>query len=246
MDRQHILLFGATGASGLAFLDATLELAQDPKLTLYIRPGSTAKLPRWAIDKAGVRIVEGTLDDDEAVRTALSPSQDQSFPRVTTVVSSLGAYLSLQAIFTRDQSHPIADAFQRTILPAVRAAKVSRVLVLSTPTSFSLPEERKKMPWKWWFYTMIPLLLAPQGNAEMKGIAEAVVQAGAEDDKLEWTVFRVPHLTDGPANAKVIAGHLDRPFEGGTDLSRASLVRWVLTEIDEKNWVRRAPLLGNA
>ncbi|KIV79769.1 hypothetical protein PV11_07313 [Exophiala sideris] len=246
MDRQHILLFGATGASGLAFLDAYSESARKPKLTLYIRPKSTSKLPQWATNKSGIRIVEGNLDDEQALRTALSPSQDQSFPAVTTIISFLGAYLSLQAVFTRDQSHPIADAFQRAILPAMRDCKVSRILVLSTPTAFSLPDERNKMSWKWWFYTMIPLLLAPQGNAEMKGIAEAVVRAGAKDDKLEWTVFRVPHLTDDNPPAKVIAGSLDRPFEGGTDLSRGSLVRWVLGEVDEKNWVRRAPLLANA
>ncbi|KAI1629277.1 hypothetical protein EDD37DRAFT_44059 [Exophiala viscosa] len=246
MDRQHILLLGATGASGLAFLDVISELAQKPKLTLYVRPSSATKLPPWTTSNSGIRVMEGSLENKEALRTAFSPSEDKSFPAVTTVISFLGAYLSLQAVLTRDQSHPIADAFQHAILPAVKDCKVSRILVLSTPTAFCLPEERKKMSWKWWFYTMIPLLFAPQGNAEMKGIAEAVIKAGAKHDQLEWTVFRVPHLKNDDPYAKVIAGRLDRTFEGGTDLSRASLVRWVLREVEEKHWVRRAPLLGNA
>jgi hypothetical protein len=212
--------------------------------------------------------VEGALDDVQALTVALSAAAAAaggggggSFPPVSTVVSFLGAYISLKAIFTRDRSHPIADAFQQAILPTMKAGNVRRILVLSTPTAFCSASEAKSMPWKWWLYTRIPLLFAPQGNAEMKGIAEAVVEAGGgvEDDQqrwsLLWTVFRVPHLTDGDADAKVIAGHLDQHvgsssnttvFAGTTELGRGSLARWVLREIEEKNWLRQAPLLGNA
>ena len=261
MENQHILLLGATGASGLAFIDAALEKTQMPKLTLYVRPGSKAKLPASATNNPNpaMRIVQGQLDDVRALREALSGSStDPAFPPVTTVVSFLGAYLSFKAVFTRDQSHPIADALQSAVLPAVKTYNISRILVLSTPTAFCHASESKNMPWKWWFYTWLPRLLAPQGNAEMKGIAEAVVKAGTgtgsgdgdqDQDhartRLDWTVFRVPHLTDGDPHAKVIAGNLDQAFAGSTELSRGSLVRWVLEEIEKKNWVRQAPLLAN-
>jgi hypothetical protein len=280
MENEHILLLGATGASGLAFIDAVLgtTTTRMPKLTLYIRPGSKSKLPASAMSNVGnIRIVEGHLDDVQALREALSASSStnpgSSFQPVTTVISFLGAYLSLKAIFTRDKSHPIADAFQSAVLPAIIKTcnpnpSPPRILVLSTPTAFCYSSERKAMPWKWWFYTCIPILFAPQGNAEMKGIAEAVVKAGGGSSaegaqnqdqdqasqgtqgdhalRLEWTVFRVPHLTDGDPHAKVIAGNLDQAFAGGTDLSRGSLVRWVLKEVQERKWVRRAPLLANA
>ncbi|KAJ9503089.1 hypothetical protein H2202_001243 [Exophiala xenobiotica] len=286
MENEHILLLGATGASGLVFIDAVLETTTTrmPKLTLYIRPGSKSKLPASATSNLGngnIRIVEGHLDDVQALREALSASSSStnpgsSFQPVTTVISFLGAYLSLKAVFTRDKSHPIADAFQNAVLPTIIKtcnpnASPPRILVLSTPTAFCYSSERKAMPWKWWFYTCIPILFAPQGNAEMKGIAEAVVKAGGGSSaegaqnqdqdhdqdqqdmqgpghalRLDWTVFRVPHLTDGDPHAKVIAGNLDQAFAGGTDLRRGSLVRWVLKEIQERKWVRRAPLLANA
>jgi hypothetical protein len=283
MENEHILLLGATGASGLAFIDAVLETTTTrmPKLTLYIRPGSKSKLPASATSTLGngnIRIVEGYLDDVQALREALSASSSStdpasSFQPVITVISFLGAYLSLKAVFTRDKSHRIADAFQSAVLPAIIKTcnpnpSRPRILVLSTPTAFCYSSERKAMPWKWWFYTCIPILFAPQGNAEMKGIAEAVVKAGGgssaegarnqDQDQnqqdiqgpghalLDWTVFRVPHLTDGDPHAKVIAGNLDQAFAGGTDLSRGRLVRWVLKEVQERKWVRRAPLLANA
>jgi len=252
--QEHILLLGATGASGLAFIEAVLERPppQIPSLTLYVRPGSRSKLPEkataTATGKPGnrIRVVEGDLDDVQALTSALSASDTDPtmFPPVSTVVSLLGAYLSLEAVFTRDQSHPIADAITQFVLPTLKTCHVCpRILVLSTPTAFCHPAENKAMPWKWWFYTMIPILFAPQGNAEMRGIAQAVVN----DEALPWTIFRVPHLTDGDPLAKVVvAGNLDHAFEGSTDLSRGSLVRWLLKEIEQKNWIRQAPLLGNA
>ncbi|EXJ87996.1 hypothetical protein A1O1_04923 [Capronia coronata CBS 617.96] len=299
MEHQHILLLGATGASGLVFIDVVLQMPdpQRPFLTLYVRPGSRSKLPESVLETSQqsegkgattqskihpsrIRIVEGHLDDVNALRAALSTSEldtanvsATTFPHVTTIVSFLGAYISLKAIFTRDTTHPIVDSFRTAILPAIKACCVHhrpcRIMVLSTPTAFVYPAENQSMSWKWWLYTLIPALFAPQGNAEMKGIADAVVEAGNGDGEgtaadtegergrgngdagagagdLEWTVFRVPHLTDGNPDAEVVAGFLDRQFTGTTELSRRSLVRWVLREIEERKWIRRAPMLGNA
>jgi len=235
MDDQHILVLGATGASGVSFITAALELSKQPYLTLYVRPGSESKLPDSANGRARIRIVEGALDNAPALKIALSAADDSSFPAVTMVISFLGAYLSVKATFTRDQSHPIADALNSAVLPTMKSCDVSRIMVLNTPTAFCHPSESKLMPWKWWFYTLIPLLFAPQGNAEMAGIASAVASAGAEDDHLGWTIFRVPHLNDRDPNAKVISGNLDQGFAGGTELSRGSLARWVLKEMEEGN-----------
>ena len=247
MDREHILLLGATGASGLAFIDFVIQLPRRPRVTLYLRPSSRAKLPVSVAQHQGCfRIVEGELNSSEALGRALRASADSESMPVTTVVSFLGAYVSLKALITRDASHPIADALQGTLLPTMKSCGVSRILVLSTPTAFSERSERNSMSWKWWFYSWIPLLFAPQGNAEMAGIASAVMGAGSKDRALEWTVFRVPHLTDGDVSAKVVAGYLDESFSATTDLSRGSLVRWVIEEVEKRQWIGRAPMLANA
>lgn len=134
--------------------------------------------------------MEGALNDISAVNEALSPSTDGTFPPVTAVVSFLGAYLTLRPILTHDKSHPIADAFGSAVLPAMKEQNVILILALSTPSALHTAEEAKSMLRKWWFYTRIPPLLAPQANAEMARIASAIIAAGKKDLRLEWTVFR--------------------------------------------------------
>lgn len=60
-------------------------------------------------------------------------------------------------------------------------------------------------------------------------------------DEIKWTVFRVPMLSNA-APAEVHAGYMD---SAGTYLSRSSMVRWVIQEVDEAKWVGKAPILWN-
>lgn len=246
MQGHHYLLLGATGASGIEFINQMLEEAARgpiPYVTLFLRSGSESKLPSGTLQQVNFRLVQGNLADQQAIQRALAP--DGKFPPVTIVVSFLGAYPRLLPLFTRDKSHPIADAFSSSILPAMKANNVSRIIALSTPTGCYSAEEAKTVPWKWWFYMQMPRLLAPQGNAEMAGIANAVISAGNKDRDLEWTVFRVPHLTEGLRDAGVVAGLLERNYTASLDLSRGSLVKWVLKEVKEKAWIRGTPMLAN-
>ena len=91
-------------------------------------------------------------------------------------------------------------------------------------------------------FTIIPRVVVPQGNAEMVGIAQAV----AAQSHLDWTVFRVPFLNDGPADTPVSAGLRGAAdYKGSMQLARASLARWLLQEIKDRAWVQQAPVLGN-
>lgn len=242
---QHYLLLGATGYSGIEFIQQVLdETAQQPYVTLFARAGSESKLPAAALNNANFRLVTGSLTDSQAVKKALAP--DEKFPPVDIVISYLGAYPSFMPLFTRDKSTPIADAFASTILPAMKSSHVPRIIALSTPTGCYSTEETKTVPWKWWFYMQLPRLLQPQGNAEMAGIADAIIKAGNKDRDLQWTVFRVPHLTNGSRDAHVVAGHLERNYTATLNLTRASLVKWVFDEVKEKAWVRGTPMLANS
>lgn len=80
----------------------------------------------------------------------------------------------------------------------------------------------------------------------MVAIAKNVIEAGKENPELEWTVFRIPHLTEASADLPVAAGFLgDAKYKGSLSLSRLSQARWILKEIGERKWVRQAPVLGN-
>lgn len=241
--KQHYLLLGATGYSGNEFINQVLETVQKPYVTLLTRSGSESKLPPAALTKGNFRVIVGSLTNAQVIKEALTA--DETFPPVNIVISLLGAYPSFTPLFTRDTSTPIADAFVSTILPVMKSSRVSRIIALSTPTGYYSAEEAKSVPWKWWFYMQMPRLLQPQGNAEMAGIADAIINAGNTDRDLEWTVFRVPHLTIGSRDVDVVAGHLDQSYTASLSLSRASLVKWIFNEVKEKAWVRDTPMLAN-
>lgn len=228
---EHVLLLGGTGATGIVFLKhiSTLPLASRPQVTAYVR--NRSKLPADIQTNASIHIVEGALNNVQALTMAMKG--------VTTVVSFLGAYVSLYYAITRTTPTPIAGSFP-AIFDTMRANDVKRIIVLSTPSAFPQPSE--VLSTKWWLVTsVLPSLAAPQGKAEMKGIAEKTSGQGDFD----WTVFRVPHLNNQEEDVEVAAGLIGPDFAGSTELSRKSLVKWVLREIGERKWVKKAPMVGN-
>lgn len=214
------------GGSGIALAREAISFPDGPKLTLYVRTPS--KLPADLQKHARIRVVEGSLRDSRKLSDAMTG--------VTSVVSVLGAYISLGAFVSRDTSTSIADSFP-TIFAAMREKGVKRILALST-AAYMVPEDR--MPWNFYRYSWLPYLMAPQGNAEMKAIAE---QLAAQDD-LEWTIMRVPHLNDGHASLNVYADVLG-PGHVSMELSRASMGRWILRELKEGRWIKKAPEVCN-
>ncbi|KAF7350479.1 NAD(P)-binding protein [Mycena venus] len=190
--------------------------------------GRASSLPA-GIEKQA-RVIEGSLTDKDALLSAMED--------IDTVVNLLGAYMSLTHFVLRTKPTPIGDAFPG-ILSAMRAKGVKRIFALSTP-SYS-PDPTEKFSFQWTVNGLIPKVVVPQGNAEMVAIAKAV--AAAND--LDWTVFRVPMLTEESADLPVAAGLLGPNYKGTKYLSRASMAVWILEEIEKRQWVKKAPMLGN-
>jgi hypothetical protein len=157
---------------------------------------------------------------------------------VDSVVSFLGAYVSFWAFIWRIKTTPIADSFP-TIFRPMRVQGVKRILApLNTRLTGSVPRRKS---WTFWLMEFMPALFAPQGNAEMVAIAKKVTaQSG-----LDWTVFRIPHLNNGPADLPLAAGLLGPDYKGTLERNRASMARWVMEEIKKGEWIRAAPALGN-
>ena len=234
--KQHILVLGATGVSGIIFVRHVLSLPADsqPKLTLLVRTPS--KLPSEVSKSSVIRIVKGELSNTNALDEAMSSG-------ITAVVSFLGAYVTFwPIILRRTEPTPIADSMP-AVFDSMRKHGVKRVMTLSTPGGFPQPQENpSQIPWKFWLlgYVM-PKVVVPLGNSEMRKIGERT----SRQDDLEWTAYRVPHLNEGDASLEVVAGYVSHEFKGSTELSRGSLARWILRELEERKWVKKAPALGN-
>jgi nucleoside-diphosphate-sugar epimerase len=228
----YLAITTTIGGSGLAFIEVALSLPKPPNLVLYVRTPS--KISSNISKNPNVSVVKGDLSDFDALNSAMKTHT------VTTVASFLGAYVSISAMLTHPTDTPIADSFP-TIIRAMEANGVKRIFALSTPSYWV--DGRDVSTWKMSIVGgFMPKLFVPQGRLEMIKIAKTLSESTAD---LDWTVFRVVHLTDGPADLPVWAGYIGPSHKGGLNISRRSQARWVLGEIQDRKWVKEFPVLGN-
>jgi hypothetical protein len=60
---------------------------------------------------------------------------------------------------------------------------------------------------------------------------------------LDWTIVRVPMLTDKPASGKVKVGYLGKGV--GTQLSRADMAQFMLQHVRSGEYSHLAPVISN-
>jgi putative NADH-flavin reductase len=60
---------------------------------------------------------------------------------------------------------------------------------------------------------------------------------------LEWTVIRVPRLTDGPKTGSIHVGYVGKGT--GTQLSRANLADYLLRQLTDSTYVHKAPAISD-
>ena len=134
---------------------------------------------------------------------------------------------------------PIGKAYP-LIISCMRELGVRRLIALSTASwkdqqndKFSLLHSL--MVWSVW-------LFARGCYNEMNVIADTVSGIGKDLD-LEWTIVRVPALTNAKTKF-VVAGY---PGDGQSTvtLSRAAFAAWVTRELEEGQWKWRAPHLSD-
>lgn len=60
---------------------------------------------------------------------------------------------------------------------------------------------------------------------------------------LDWTLVRVPMLTDDPPTGDVKVGYLGEGV--GSRISRANIAAFVLKQVDDNTYLRQAPVISN-
>lgn len=124
----------------------------------------------------------------------------------------------------------------RAIVAAMKEHRVRRLIALSTPSS-SDPADRKEFV----------LDLSIKIGRELFPVAyDAFVQMGeiVRGSGLEWTLVRVPFLTNGPHTEKVTVRMLGD--KGGMRLSRANAAAFLLSQTTDTTHIGQAPLITDA
>ncbi|TRM55620.1 hypothetical protein BD626DRAFT_416038 [Schizophyllum amplum] len=180
---QRILIFGSTAPSGIPLVRYALQNYPEAKLVLYVR--SPQKLPADIASHPSIVLTEGQLDDTTAIDRALNG--------VDAVLSALGPSSPKHP---KDKT-PIAD-FYAALLGLMRKRGVKRIVLLGTASARD-PRDRFAIGFK--AMTASVYTLYYPGFNEFRAIGQVFRSEAAKG--IEWTMVRVPFLTDGESDACV-------------------------------------------
>lgn len=211
---MRVIVFGASGGSGRAAVEALLE--EGHEVTAFVRgsPGTVAMHDR-------VRLAKGDVLRAEDVMRAVEGHD--------AVVVALGIRESALAVRLRG---PVATASDvrsvgtKHVIAAMRAHGVRRLVV---QTTFGVGESRERLPFAW--RCIFALLLAPQiADTELQ---EVVVR----ESGLAWVLVQPVGLHDGAPKAPRLS------VEGETvsmSVSRRSVGRALAAAVTRPELVHRS------
>ena len=205
---MRILIFGASGATGLELVKKALE--QEHDVTAFVR--DLSKLP---LAHNNLRVIQGDVKDYKAVEQGI---KDQD-----AVLSALGA----SSPFKRD---PILITGVKNIIRSMQELNVKRFIYLSF---IGVSESRKDAGFVI-NHILAPLLHAAVADHEEK---ENLIKAS----NLEWTIVRPPKLTNGSPKGIYRSGEDIKPKSLIPTLSRADLADFLLKQVFDKTFLRKAP-----
>jgi putative NADH-flavin reductase len=166
-----------------------------------------------------LRIVEGDVQDHAAVSEAVAGAD--------AVLSVLGP----------TQNTPDYQVSQGTahILEAMRAHDVSRI-VISAGAGVGGEGDQPKL-----VDHLISFALKLAARHVLEDMTRTV-RAVRESDR-EWTVVRVPMLTEDAPKGSVRVGRVG--VDTGPRIARADLARFMLDQVDDATHVRSTPVISN-
>ncbi|HEU5318560.1 MAG TPA: SDR family oxidoreductase [Chloroflexota bacterium] len=188
-------------------------LARGHEVTAFVR--DPAKL---ALTHDRLRVVRGDVSDGERVAEAIA-GQD-------AVLCALGA---------RGPAFDAMTVGARQIVAAMRDLGVRRLITL---TGAGVHDARDRPGVIGRVMVFLLKTLQPRVLADAERHCEQVRASG-----LDWTIVRVPRLTDGRGTGRVRAGWAG--VNTGPTISRADAAGFMLDQLDGGAYVRQAPMISN-
>lgn len=219
----RVLVVGATGPCGVLLVRECIA-REGYHVVIYAR--NPTKLPDDIKVHEKVTVVEGTLEDEEALGRAME--------NVEAVLSALGPRVTAGPFHSPNS--PLAQGYKR-LIAVMQRAHCRRLIALGTASIKDKEHDKFSA-------TFLALVT---GVATLAYTAYFdVVQLGKvimESTDIDWTIARVPVLTD-KQSTEYVAGYVG---DGKTNawLSRAGFARFVLEELEGGAWKNRLPLVSS-
>jgi len=165
-------------------------------------------------------IVQGELTDQAMIERAVNGAD--------AVISVLGPRGD-------SKNKPITRGTQN-ILAAMKKQGVRRLIISSTP---SVKDPNDLPDFKFKALVTLVKLTMHAAYEEITSVAETVRMSD-----LDWTIVRVSMLNNNPKSGKVKVGYLGKG-EVGTRISRADMADFMLKQVQDTKYLRKAPVISN-
>jgi putative NADH-flavin reductase len=173
---------------------------------------------KFTLQHPGLTLFQGDVLDAAAVEKAID-GQD-------AVISTLGP--------ARPAVVGMMEIAARNIVNAMKKHGIRRI-VSTTGAGIRQVEDQPKFIDR--FISLLLDLFAKQVVLDSAANVRVIM---ASD--LDWTIVRFPRLMDGPHGGDYRVGYVSRT--SSTQLSRADGADFVLKELVEKKWLKKAPLVS--
>ncbi|ADH62699.1 NmrA family protein [Allomeiothermus silvanus DSM 9946] len=202
------------GASGrTGKLLVEQALAAGHEVTAFVRDPS-----KLGIRHERLRVVQGKLEETEKVEQAIA-GQDVVFSAVGPV---------------RGERKDIMELAAKQILSAMKKHGLRRLVTL-TGAGVPQPGDQPKI-----FDRLMRFLL---GVLAKDVLQDSIRHAElVRDSGLDWTIVRVPVLTDGPARGNYRIGMVG--VNSGARISRADVAAFMLKAATDKEMIGKAPVIS--
>ncbi|GBE78488.1 NAD-P-binding protein [Sparassis latifolia] len=219
---MHLLVLGATGPCGVQLIQEALSTSHS--VVIYAR--SPQKLPDSITSHSSVFVVKGELGNVELLSQAMAG--------VDAVLSALGPAVKSGPFHPSDT--PLARAYA-AIIDVMKKCGVKRLIALGTA---SIKDDRDKFSLEFVALVSGVALFARSAYKDVVAIGETI---RAQGDGLEWTIARVPILTQNEKR-DVLAGYIGDGTTK-TTLARAGFAAFVINEVEKNEWCGKAPLISS-
>lgn len=167
----------------------------------------------------GLTVVQGTLEEAKKINEAVAGAD--------VVLSALGP--------TSNNPGKPLTAGMAHIVAAMEEQNVKR-LIAATGAGVSDPNDKPQLIGK--FFGLALRLFAKNVLADSQGMVAVV-----RESDLNWTLARAPRLNDKPGTGQIKVGYAGKG--PGTQLSRADFAQFILEQISDETWSRKAPMVSN-
>lgn len=166
-----------------------------------------------------LKVVQGNLDEPQNIREAIAGAD--------AVLSALGPT-------SNKPGRPLTEGM-RHIVGAMEQQNVER-LIVATGAGVADPNDEPQLIGR--LFGLALRLLSKHVLADSEGMASVI-----RHSRLNWTLARAPRLNDKPGTGQVKVGYAGKG--PGIQLSRADFARFMLAQVDDDTWSRKAPMVSN-